>query len=109
MIKNIENPRTEVTDGKRVIMVVEKTYLWVVDDFKHLGPYIANCHADFKGHKGQARNQFWKLTTTVWKSNQISLTVKLQLFDSHTLNYLLQLWNLGYNKSYEKRNRFLWH
>ena len=87
MIKNIENPRTEVINGKTVIKMAENTYLEVVDDFKYLGAYIANCHADFKKRKGLAWTQFWKLAT-VWKSKEISLTVKLQLFDSLILSIL---------------------
>ena len=76
MIKNIENPRTEVIDGKTVIKMAENKYLEVVDDFKYLGAYIANCHADFKRRKGLPWTQFWKLVT-VGKSKEISLTVKL--------------------------------
>ena len=87
MIKNIENPRTEVIDGKTAIKMAENTSLEVVDDFKYLGSYIANCHADFKRRKGLAWTQFWKLAT-VWKSKEISLTVKLQLFDSLILSIL---------------------
>ena len=87
MIKNIENPRTEVIDGKTAIKMAENTSLEVVDDFKYLGAYIANCHADFKKRKGLAWTQFWKLAT-VWKSKEISLTVKLQLFDSLILSIL---------------------
>ena len=48
MIRNVENPRTEVIEGKAVIKIVENKYLEVVDDFKYLGVYITNCHADFK-------------------------------------------------------------
>ena len=76
MIKNIENPKTEVIDGKTVNKMVENMYLEVVDSFKYLGAYIANCHADFKRCKGLPWTQFWKLAT-VWKSKEISLTVKL--------------------------------
>ena len=87
MIKDIENPRTEVINGKTVIKMAENTYLEVVDNFKYLGAYIANCHADFKRRKGLAWTQFWKLAT-VWKSKELSLKVKLQLFDSLILSVL---------------------
>ena len=88
MIKNIENPRIEVIDGKTVIKMDENTYLEVVDDFKYFDAYIANCYADFKRRKGLAWTQFWKLAT-VWKSKEISITVKLQLFDFLILSVLL--------------------
>ena len=57
-MKNVENPRTEVIDGKTVIKMVENRYLEVADNFKYLGAYIANCHADFKRRKGLAWTQF---------------------------------------------------
>ena len=87
MIRNIENPRTEVIEGKTVIKIADNTYLEVVDDFKHLGAYIANCHTDFKRCKGLAWSQFWKLTT-VWKSKEISLSVIIHLFDSLVLSII---------------------
>ena len=59
----------------------------IVDDFKYLGAYIANCHLDFKKRKGLAWCQFWKLTT-IWKSNELSLIVKLHLFGSIILSIL---------------------
>ena len=37
MIKNIENLRTEVIEGKTVIQMAENTYFEVVDDFKYVG------------------------------------------------------------------------
>ena len=40
MIRNIENPRTEVIEEQKVIKTTENTYLEVVDDFKDLGAYI---------------------------------------------------------------------
>ena len=55
--------------------------------FKYLGAYITNCHTDFKRRKGLAWSQFWKLTT-VWKSKDISLSVKLHLFDSLILSII---------------------
>ena len=85
MIRNIENPRTEVIEEQKVIKTTENTYLEVVDDFKYLGAYIANSHTDSKRRKGLAWNQFWKLAT-VWKSKEISLSVKLHLFDSLILS-----------------------
>ena len=87
MIINIENPRTEVIKRKTVIKIAENTYLEVVDDFKYFGVYIANCHTDFKRCKELAWSQFWKLTT-VWKSKEISLSVKLHLFDSRILSII---------------------
>ena len=50
MIKNIENPRTELIEGKTIIKVGGNTYLEVVDNFKYLSTYIANCNTDFKRH-----------------------------------------------------------
>ena len=87
MIRNITNTRTEVKEGKTVIKVAENKYLDIVDDFKYLGAYIANCHLDFKKRKGLAWCQFWKLTT-IWKSNELSLIVKLHLFGSIILSIL---------------------
>ena len=54
MIRNVENPRTEVIEGKTVINIAENNYLEVIDDFKYLGAYITNCHTDFKRRKGLA-------------------------------------------------------
>ena len=79
MIRNVENPRTEVIKGKTVIKIAENKYL-VVDEFKYLGAYITNCHTHFKRRKGLTWSPFWKLTTA-WKSKDISLSVKLHLFD----------------------------
>lgn len=50
MIRNIENPRTELIEGKTIIKVGGNTYLEVVDNFKYLSTYIANCNTDFKRH-----------------------------------------------------------
>ena len=48
MIRNVDNPRTEVIEGKLVMEVAEITAQEVVGDFKYLDAYIANCHVDFK-------------------------------------------------------------
>ena len=48
MIRNADNPRIEVIEGKLGIKVAENTALEVVNDFKCLGAYTANCHVDFK-------------------------------------------------------------
>ena len=87
MIRNVENPRTEVIEGKTVIKIAENKYLEVVDDFKYLGASITNYHTDFKRRKGLPWSQFWKLVT-VWKSKDISLSVKLHLFDSLILSII---------------------
>ena len=108
MIKNIENPRTEVIDGKTAIKMAENTSLEVVDDFKYLGAYIANCHADFKRRKGLAWTQFWKLAT-VWKSKEISLTKKLHLFDSLVLSILFYNSEIWVTTKVMKKEIFLWH
>ena len=42
MIRNIDNPRAAVIEGKLVMKVAENTALEVVDDFKYLDAYIAN-------------------------------------------------------------------
>ena len=73
--------------GQTAIKIAVNTYLEVVDDFKYLGAYIANSNTDFKRRKGLAWSQFWK-RTTVWKSNEISLSVKLHLFNSLILSIL---------------------
>ena len=52
MIRNIENPKTEVIKGKTVIRIAKNAYLEVLDDFKYLGTYIVNFHTDFKRRKG---------------------------------------------------------
>ena len=54
MIRNVDNPRTEVIEGKTVIKIVENKYMEVVDDFKYLGGCITNCHTEFKRRKGLA-------------------------------------------------------
>ena len=109
MIRNVENPRTEVIEGKTVIKIAENKYLEVVDHFKYLGAYITNCHKKFKRRKGLAWSQFWKLTT-IWKSKDISLSVKLHLFDSLILSiifYNSETWVT--TKVMKKRNIFLRH
>ena len=60
MIRNVDSPRTEVIEGKLVMKVTENITLEVFNDFKYLGAYIANCHADFKRRRGLAWSQFWK-------------------------------------------------
>ena len=87
MIRNIENPRTEVIEDHTVTTIAEKTYLEVVGDFKYLGAYIVNSHIDVKRRKTLAWSQFWKFTT-VWKSKEIILSVKILLFDSLLLSFL---------------------
>ena len=54
MIRNVYNPRTEVSEGTLVMKVAENTTLGVVNDSKYLGAYIANCHVDFKRRRGLA-------------------------------------------------------
>ena len=48
MIRNVDNPRKEVIEGELVMKVAESTTLKVVNYFKYLGDYIANCHVDFR-------------------------------------------------------------
>ena len=67
--------------------VVENTTLEVVKDFKYLDAYIANCHVDFKRRRGLAQKHFWKLVA-VWKSKEISSSLKLHLFDSLILSII---------------------
>ena len=45
---NVDNPRTEVIEGKLDMKEAENTALDIVNDFKYLVAYIANCHVDFK-------------------------------------------------------------
>ena len=70
--------------------LTEDISLEVVSDFKYLGAYIANIHVDFKRRKGLTWSQFWKLVK-VWKSTDISLTLKLNLFDSLIISILFFL------------------
>ena len=63
MIRNIDNPRAAVIEGKLVMKVAENTALEVVDDFKYLDAYIANWHVNFKQCRRLAWSQFWKLVT----------------------------------------------
>ena len=110
MIRNIDNPITEVTEGKLVMKVAENTALEVVDDFKYLGAYIANWHVSFKQCRRLAWSQFWKLLTVKWvKTKQVSLSLKVHVWLPHPANNLLQHWNLDNNKSDEERYRFPWH
>lgn len=48
----------QFTEGKLVIKVAKNIVLEVVNDFKYIGPYIANCHVDFKQRRGLSWNQF---------------------------------------------------
>ena len=77
-MRNVDKPITEVTEEKLGMKIAENTALEVVNDFKYLGACMANCHVDFKWRKGLAWSQFWKLTT-VWKSKEILLSLKLRL------------------------------
>ena len=87
MIRIVDNPRTEVIEGKLVMKVAEITTLKVANDFKFLSTYIANCHVDSRQPRGLAWSQFWKLAT-VWKSKEISLSLKLHLFNSLILSII---------------------
>lgn len=46
----------QFTEGKLVIKVAKNIVLEVVNDFKYIGPYIANCHVDFKQRRGLSWN-----------------------------------------------------
>ena len=96
MTRNIENSRAEESNNILVMKLSEDKKLEVVDDFKYLGAYIANCHQDLKRRKGIAWSQFWKLIT-IWKSSEISLQLKLHLFDSLIISiffYGAETWSL---------------
>ena len=96
MIINVDNPRTEVIERKLVMKIAENTILELVNDFKYLGAYIANCHVDFKRRRELAWSQFWKLAT-VWKSKEISQSLKLYLFHSLILSiifYNTETWTI---------------
>ena len=60
----------------------------VVDEFKYLGARISSTLSDFKQRRGIAWSNFWKLQR-IWKSNDLSLQLKLRLFDSLILSLLL--------------------
>ena len=40
MIRNVDNPRTEVIKGKLIMKAAENKVLEAVNDFKYLGAYI---------------------------------------------------------------------
>ena len=91
-------------EGKLVMKIAENTVLEVVNDFNYLIAHIGNSHMDFKQCRGLAWRQFWKLSM-VWKSKEISLPLKLRLFDSLILTIIF------YNAETKvmKKDRFLWH
>ena len=62
--------------------------LEVVEDFKYLGAKIASSYNDFKQRRGIAWSQFWKLEK-IWRSKEMTLKLKLRLFDSLILSILL--------------------
>ena len=96
MIRNIENSRAEESNNKLVMKLSEDKKLEIVDDFQYLGAFIANCHQDLKRRKGIAWSRFWKLIT-IWKSSEISLQLKLHLFDSLIISiffYGAKTWSL---------------
>ena len=63
MIRNIDNPRAAVIEGKLVMKVAENTALEVVDDLKYLSDYITHCHMHFKWSSRLTWNKFWKLAS----------------------------------------------
>ena len=62
--------------------------LEVVEDFEYLGARIALSLSDFRQRRGITRSNFWKLQI-IWRSNNLSLHLKLRLFDSLILSILL--------------------
>ena len=88
MIRNVDNPRTEVIEGKLVMEVAESTAQEVVGDFKYLDAYIANCHVDFNRCMQRTCMEPVLEVVTVWKSKEISLSLTLRLFDSLILSII---------------------
>ena len=88
MIRNVDNPRTEVIEGKLVMEVAEITAQEVVGDFKYLDAYIANCHVDFNRCMQRTCMEPVLEVVTVWKSKEISLSLTLRLFDSLILSII---------------------
>ena len=88
MIRNVDNPRTEVSEGKLVMEVAESTAQEVVGDFKYLDAYIANCHVDFNRCMQRTCMEPVLEVVTDWKSKEISLSLTLRLFDSLILSII---------------------
>ena len=65
--------------------------LELVNEFCYLGSYIAyngSCEKDVKVRIGKAATIFGKMRK-IWKSNRISLKVKMRLYESVILSTLL--------------------
>ena len=60
-------------------------YLEVVQDFKYLAALMASSVGDIKVRKGQAWRAFSKLKD-MWKSNSVSLQLKIRLFKESVLS-----------------------
>ena len=88
MIRNVDNPRTEVIEGKLVMEVAEITAQEVVGGFKYLDAYIANCHVDFNRCMQRTCMEPVLEVVTVWKSKEISLSLTLRVFDSIILSII---------------------
>jgi len=70
---------------------VEERDLELVSDFCYLGSYISfngSCEKDVKVHIGKAATVFGKMKK-IWRSNKISLEVKMRLYESIILSALL--------------------
>ena len=70
MIKNVDNPRTEVIEGKLVMKVTENTTLEVVNDFKYLGAYIVWTSSETEDLHGTSSIS---LTPSFFQSSSIML------------------------------------
>ena len=68
----------------------------MVIDFKYLGSRIASSQEDLKQRRAIAWSKFWQLNK-VWRSEAITLKLKLRLFDSLILSILMygaEAWSL---------------
>ena len=59
-----------------------------VEDFKYLGATIMSSLTEFNIRRGIAWSSFWKLIS-IWKSKQLSIELKMKLFDSLVVSILL--------------------
>ena len=67
--------------------VTENTVLEVLNGFRHVCAYLANCHIDFRQCRGLVWKQFWNLAA-VSKSKDISLPSNFHLSDSLILSII---------------------
>ena len=74
--------------GPQLPLELNEERVEIVNDFKYLGSMVASTDNDIKVRKGQAWAAFWKLKN-IWQANNISIDIKLRLFQASCLSILL--------------------